>query len=51
LKNPKTKFAVVISVEDPKNDPDIDIFSAVRSEIPNKYKNELGTNIRVQLKN
>lgn len=48
LKNPQTRFAVVISVEDPKNDPEIDIYAAIRSEIPNKYQNELVVRGRIR---
>lgn len=48
LKNPKTKFAVVITVEDPKKDPEIDIFSAIRSECPNRYQNVLTVQNRIR---
>lgn len=48
LKNPKTKFAVVITVEDPKKDPEIDIFTSIRSECPNKYQNTLKINNRIR---
>ena len=48
LKNPKTKFAVVITVEDPKKDPEIDIFSSIRSECPNRYQNVLTVQNRIR---
>jgi len=49
LKNPKTKFAIVITVEDPKNDPIIDIYQAIRNEVPNRYKQELKINERIRI--
>lgn len=49
LRNPNTKFAIVITVEDPKNDPNIDIYSAIRTEIPNKYRAELGIKERIRI--
>lgn len=49
LKNPLTNFAAVITVEDPKNDPDIDIYTAIRNEIPNKYKTELRITERIKI--
>ena len=49
LRNPLTKFAAVITIEDPNNDPDIDIYAAIRNEIPNKYKVELGITERIRI--
>ncbi|MEQ1788801.1 MAG: hypothetical protein ABL857_00005, partial [Rickettsiales bacterium] len=50
LKNSKTKFAVVISIEDPANDPNIDIIKSIRSEAPaNKFKNELKVRERIRI--
>lgn len=48
LRNPNTKFAVVVTVEDPKNDPDIDIYAAIRQEEPVKYRTELGIQERIR---
>jgi len=48
LKNPKTKFAVVVTVEDPKLDESIDIYNLIRSEVSNKYKAEV--NIREKIR-
>ena len=41
LKEESMKFALVLSVEDPQSDSNIDIYQAIRTEIPNKYQNEL----------
>ena len=49
LKNPKTKFAVVVTVEDPKNDPEVDILASIRSECPNKYQNVLQVSNRLKV--
>ncbi len=49
LKNPNTKYAVVITIEDPKNDPSIDIHAAIRSESPNRYQSELGVRERIKI--
>jgi hypothetical protein len=49
LKNPKTKFAVVITIEDPQNDADIDIYSSIRSEVKNKYQSELKIPERIKI--
>lgn len=48
LRNPNTKFAVVVTVEDPENDPNIDIYSAIRQEEPVKYRTELGIQERIR---
>jgi hypothetical protein len=49
LKNPKTKYAVVISIEDPLKDPQIDIHSHIRTEIPGKYRTELKTKMLISV--
>ncbi|MGO2390325.1 hypothetical protein [Pseudoalteromonas sp.] len=49
LKNPNTKYAVVITIEDPKSDPSIDIHAAIRSESPNRYQSELGVRERIKI--
>ncbi len=38
LKDKETPFAVVISVCDPRKDEEIDIYSSIQSEIPNRYR-------------
>ncbi len=49
LKNPKTKYAVVVTIEDPQNDPNIDIHNAIRNEAPNRYQSELGVQERLKI--
>jgi hypothetical protein len=49
LRNPKTQYAVVITVEDPQNDQSIDIHNAIRQEVPNSYLTELGIQERIQI--
>jgi hypothetical protein len=49
LRNPNTKYAVVITIEDPKNDPKIDIHAAIRNEAPNRYQSELGVQERIKI--
>ena len=49
LRYPKTKFAVIVTVEDPQNDPDIDIYAAIRQEEPIKYRTELGIRERIRI--
>ena len=49
LRNPNTKYAVVVTIEDPKNDPDIDIHAAIRNEAPNRYQSELGVQERIKI--
>jgi hypothetical protein len=49
LRNPITKYAVVITIEDPKNDSSIDIHAAIRNEAPNRYQSELGVRERIRI--
>jgi hypothetical protein len=49
LRNPITKYAVVITIEDPKNDSNIDIHAAIRTEAPNRYQSELGVRERIRI--
>jgi len=48
LKNPKTKFAVVITIEDPKREDSVDIYQMIRTEVSNKYQAEV--QIREQIR-
>jgi hypothetical protein len=49
LKNPNTKYAVVITIEDPRDDSNIDIHAAIRNEAPNRYQSELGVQERIKI--
>jgi hypothetical protein len=49
LKDPETPFAVVVTVEDPRRDTNIDIHAAIRAEAKNRYKGELQTPIRARV--
>jgi hypothetical protein len=49
LKNPKTKYAVVLTVEDPRRDSNIDIYNLIRTEVPNKYQNEIQAKSRIMV--
>lgn len=49
LKEKDTPFAVVISVCDPRNEKDVDIYTSIQAEIPNRYRDliEVQDKIRV----
>jgi hypothetical protein len=44
-----TPFAIVITVSDPRRQEGIDIYSAVRAEVPNKYRNELTVREKIRV--
>jgi hypothetical protein len=48
LKDAKTNFAVVITVEDPKKEAGVDIYQAIRTEVPARYKNEIKVRDRIR---
>ena len=41
LTDPKVRFGAVITVFDPKREASIDIYDFIRTEVPNRYKNDL----------
>lgn len=41
LKDPKVRFGAVITVFDPKKEASIDIYKHIRTEVPNRYTNNL----------
>lgn len=49
LSETETPFAVVLTVVDPRNDPSIDIYSAIQTEVPNKYENLITVKERIKL--
>jgi subtilisin family serine protease len=48
LKDAKTRFAVVITVEDPKKEAAVDIYQSIRTEVPTRYKNEIKVRERIR---
>lgn len=48
-KEPKTKFGLVITLFDPQEGDGIDIYSAIRTEVPNRFKNEIRARERIRI--
>lgn len=38
LKNPDTPFAFVLTISDPRNSPDVDIYQSIQSEVKNRFE-------------
>ena len=43
LQDNELPVAAVITVEDPREDPGVDILAAIRTEVPNRYQTQLAT--------
>lgn len=49
LKDTELPIAAVVTVEDPRQDPDIDLLAAVRAEVPNRYKATLAVPVPLRV--
>ncbi len=49
LKDKSLPVAAVLTVEDPRNDPQIDILAAIRTEVPNQYRTTLATPVALRV--
>ena len=44
-----TPFAVTLTISDPRNEPSIDIYNAIQSEVPNRYENIVTVKERLKI--
>lgn len=49
LKDKSLPIAAVVTVEDPREDPDIDVLAAIRKEVPNQYQATLAAPVALRV--
>lgn len=49
LKEENTKFGLLLTIIDPKNDPKIDIYSSIQSDVPNRYATEITSDVLIRI--